>query len=904
MTEDLAHDIKLLGGLLDEAAADSGLREALERGHAFEARCAAGEHDGVAAEVAYLDAMQIRGLLKIATTRFHLRNKAEQLEVARINRDRERRATVESPRPESIADAVAAAKRQGLSLAEVRGVIDKLDIEPTLTAHPTEARRRTLLMAQQRLAASITEYHDAESTPSERAHANAAIRREIRLMLVTDEVRAERLRVDQEVTNGLYFLAGTIWETVPRLYRDLGDALRNQFGPEADEGPPVPVFLRYRSWIGGDRDGNPFVTPDVTRQTLGRQRDAVRERYIAELRELSSELSISERRIETPERLRESISHDASLGLIDDETAALYRYEPYRLKIAAIAARLSGAHGAYRAPEFLEDLELVRDALHASGLHGVAREGRLADLLVRARTFGMHLAALDVRQHSKVHHAACVELLRLAGVEDDYSALDEGARIELLTRELTNARPLVGPRAQLSEDTARTLEVFRVIAEATDDEPASIGSVIISMTHHVSHLLEAMLLMKEVGLWSRAADGIVTCPVDLAPLFETVDDLERSGSLLEELFTNPVYAAHLDARSRFQEVMLGYSDSNKDGGYWISNTQLHTAQGVLARTCASHDVDLRMFHGRGGSVGRGGGRANRAILAAPPESRTGRIRFTEQGEVITFRYALPAIARRHIEQIAHAMLLGTARATAEAAVDPAWLELLHELGARSMRTYRDLIEDPAFWPWYASVSPIPHISKLPIASRPVSRKGKDVDFDGLRAIPWVFAWTQMRYTVPGWYGLGTAFSSVLGEDTGAHDRLGAMYREWELFRLLVDNAQQEMARARLVMAERYAMRAGDGGRGMHDRIAGEFGAAERAVLGVTGQNRLLDNREVIQVSIDQRNPLTDVINLLQLELIKRFERAESEGDSAEKERLAEVIYLSINGLAAAMQSTG
>ncbi|MEM9084230.1 MAG: phosphoenolpyruvate carboxylase, partial [Planctomycetota bacterium] len=543
------------------------------------------------------------------------------------------------------------------------------------------------------------------------------------------------------------------------------------------------------------------------------------------------------------------------------------------------------------------NLRVMGRALEEIGMAEAAR-GRLADLVVRAETFGLHLASLDIRQHSNVHGSTVAELFRTAGVASDYLMLDETERNALLTNELCNPRPLVGEQGALSEMTERTLEVFRVVRCALDRDPKAVGTVIISMTHSVSHVLEVLVLLKEVGLWRRLPDGTVDSLIDVAPLFETVDDLKRSEPLLSAMLSHEVYAKHVARRGHMQEIMLGYSDSNKDGGYLISNAQLHDAQGDLAEVANRHRVSLRLFHGRGGSVGRGGGRANRAILAAPASSRNGRIRFTEQGEVITFRYALPAIAHRHLEQIVSAVLLATATAGDPQEDRVEDLALLRRLADLSMAAYRRLIDDPEFWDWYLGISAIPHIARLPIASRPVSRKSGDMDFDGLRAIPWVFAWTQMRYNAPGWFGLGASLKAAIEE--GRLEQLRDMYQGWTVFRMIVNNAQQEMARARLVIAERYAKRHGGSG-GMHDHIAREFESAREAVLAITTQENLLDNNPTIRDSIHDRNPRTDVLNLLQLELLKRYEAAASED---ERGAIGGPLQLSINGIAAAMQSTG
>ncbi len=413
-----------------------------------------------------------------------------------------------------------------------------------------------------------------------------------------------------------------------------------------------------------------------------------------------------------------------------------------------------------------------------------------------------------------------------------------------------------------------------------------------------------LLLAKEVGLWRRLADGTIESPIDAVPLLETVADLEAGPALLTELFENPVYAAHLAARGGLQEVMLGYSDSNKDGGYWQANWSLHKAQGAIAATCREAGVDLRFFHGRGGTVGRGGGRAGQVIRAMPPVAQTGRIRFTEQGEVISFRYALPGIARRHLEQIVHAQLGALADAEAHrddtaAAPSPEVHALMERLADRSMDAYRTLIDAPDFWPWYASATPIAHIAGLSIASRPISRKGMgELDFDGLRAIPWVFSWTQPRYTAPGWYGVGAALAEVLGDEL---ERLRELAASWPFFQAVTGNAMRELARARFVVGARYSALAEAGGApgAPFASVDAEHDRTVEALLAVVGRETLLDPARAIAATIRYRNPATDVLNLVQLDLMRRWRATDTPADA-----LHQALLLSVNAIAAAMQSTG
>ena len=836
----------------------------------------------------------IRGVLKHLAIGFHLRNKCEQREIVRINRRRDLESTPERPRAESIAEAGLALRERGFDAERLQHLLDRLDIEPTLTAHPTEARRRSVIRKQARLGGLIASLDQGERTPAEIEDADSEARVILKLLLGTDEIRTRRLDVADEVRNGVHHLAGVIWDAVPRLHRDLRRMSEAYWGFLVE----VPVLLRYRSWIGGDRDGNPNVTSDFTRRTLEEMRTSAVTGHVEGLDDLRHELSISDRRVPILPELLQAIEDDSDAAPLDPSSVRHLDHEPFRMRIRQIRARLLDRTIDSR--EFVESLELLRRALRHAGLDEVAERGMLLDVLVRARTFGLHLATLDIRQHSRVHEAAVSDLLALGGVESDYAGLPVEERISLLSRELESSRPLLPPGAEVGEATRELLETLAVVSDAVRREPDSIGSWVVSMAHDASDVLEVLLLLREVGLW-KIMDGSVECPIDVAPLFETVDDLEASSEVMERLFSIPAYAAQLDARGRFQEIMLGYSDSNKDGGYWASTWSLQVAQDRLARTCEAAGVALRFFHGRGGTVARGGGRANRAILSSPPASRNGRIRFTEQGEVISFRYASPALANRHLEQIVNAMMLATASTAdggAGEATSPELADLMNRIAVRSRQAYRELIDAPDFWPVFIDRSPVLHIGELPIASRPVSRGGGDLDFDALRAIPWVFAWTQMRANVPGWYGTGVAFTEAFADDPRNLERCRRAYRDGGWFRAFIDNAQQEMARARLEITAWYLE--DEKYRPLLDRIREEFARAREVVLSITGQNEILDNNPVIQRSIAERNPDTDLINALQVELLRRWRSA----DPGQREALGPIVMLSVNALAAAMQSTG
>ncbi len=893
MTDPLHRDIDWLHGLLDEVAPATPT-EAIVREVASAMTSEDRDRDG-AMRLAGISVEEFGAVLKRLTMRFHLRNKAEQHHIVRVNRQREREATAEKPRSESIAETIGNLAKNGAPLERALGLIGDLDIQPTLTAHPTEVRRQAILQKQGAIGDCLEGFGDEGLTNAGRTRLESKVRQTLALQLATDEIRSQRLSVLDEVRNGLFHLSGVIWETVPVIHRDLAEALRATYSAD-DASQAIPAIVQYRTWIGGDRDGNPNVTARVTAEAIAMLRAAAVERWDEALALLFEDLSVSSRRAPILRELLDDLEAEESIDPLPADEAEHLEHEPLRRKILHMLRRLHATDGdRYTTARMVADLDLLARALRHAGLAEVADKARLADMLVSARAFGLRLASIDIRQHSDRHESAVAELLRIAGVDAAYGSLDEESRIALLERELLTDRPLLGRSGMVSAETREVLDVLTLVADVRRDEPDAIGSYVISMTHDVSDLLEMLVLLREVGLWSRDSEGDVVSGLDIAPLFETVADLEGAEPLLERLFQSEAYSAHLRARGRFQEIMLGYSDSNKDGGYWMANWRLYRAQRDIARVCDRHGVDLRFFHGRGGSVARGGGRAHRAIRSAPPEGRSGRIRFTEQGEVITFRYAMTELARRHLEQIVGAVLSASAARGDTPNEDTSGIEpLMDELSALTMRTYRDLIDRPAFWDWFVERSPVRHIGDLQIASRPVSRSGGALTFDSLRAIPWVFSWTQMRFNVPGWYGIGTAFDSLVLNDAEQLDRCRREYQAGGFFRVFIDNAQQEMARARLAIARWYVGEAHDELLGL---LTGEFERAREAVLAITGQAELLDNNPVIKQSIAERNADTDVLNTIQIELLRRYRESE---DPA----LQQLILLSVNGLAAAMQSTG
>jgi phosphoenolpyruvate carboxylase len=887
------------------------------------------------------DPQTIQRLLRAFTIFFQLLNTAEQKEIIRVNRARAAR-NPERPRSESIGEAVRRLQQSGKTAEEMQELLFRTAIIPTLTAHPTEARRRAVLDKLQAIAALLVERVQPPDLPrlDRPLNSAAAVERDLRGTLTalwqTGELRAASVNVDDEVRNGLYFFEHTILDVVPWLHDDLRDALRDAYPGHAFQ---IPSFIRFRSWVGGDRDGNPNVTPDVTWTTLLSHKRLVLGYYRQRIRELQRVLTQNARLAPASEELLRSLEGDREAVPLAAAPRSRFDAEPYALKLLYVEARLQatlahldvlsdfraeGPAFAARAPayarsqQFLEDLLLIQRSLRQGHAASLADEGEFAHLVAQVHTFGFHLATLDVRQHSDEHAPVLEEMLLAAQIlppDQPYTGLDEDQKVRLLTRELCNPRALLPRDWTGSERAQRVLQVFEVIRHARRYiSRNAISTYVISMTHGISDMLEVLLLAKEQGLlrW-RMADGqaVMESDLDVVPLFETVEDLQLCEGLMRRLFTNRAYRFQARAREGFQEIMLGYSDSSKDGGYLAANWALHNAQSRLAQVSARAGITLRFFHGRGGTVGRGGGRANRAILSQPPGSFHGQIRFTEQGEVISFRYGLPPIAHRHLEQIAGAVLIAAGEPPPRRREPRRWTATMERMAERSRMAYRNLVyEDPGFWQFYCQATPISHISRLPIASRPVFRPGGSVSgVENLRAIPWVFAWVQSRYILPGWYGLGAALA-LSGEEDPAHlDLLREMYREWSFFRTLIDSVQLELLRAHLPTAAWYAARVQppDEGARVHGLIQEEYCRAREWVLRVIGEEELLAHAPVVRDTVALRNPVTAPLNKLQVFLLEEWEAQAREDAPPEDEAgrpWREALLLSLIGIAAAMQSTG
>ena len=834
-------------------------------------------------------------VLRAFTVYFQLINLAEEIHRVRVNRLREGQASVEEPRRESVAAAVKSLKDQGWTYAEVRRFIEDLDIQMTLTAHPTEVKRYTVRLKLERIASALRDLSERTLSSRDKADLSAEIYAEISTLWQTRELFTQKPTVLDEVKSALYYYNRSLLSAVPRVMLDMESALADYFAEEANLDAPLPPVVKFRSWIGGDRDGNPFVTPDVTVAAYELQAEMALDAYLKDTDLLVQRLSQWEERITLNRAFREDIDR-----LIEEQgVPGRFREEPYRQKLIFIhralhAERDEPLPADASAPDrgypgntegYLSDLGLVETTLRLGQGQRAAR-AFVRPARYRAAAFGFQLAPLDLREHSRHHEAAVADLLAYAGVTPDYAALSEAERVAVLATELASKRPLAPPGAELAEVTERALSflsVFKQVQQKSGKEAT--GGYVISMTEGASDVLEVLLLAKQAGL----------SEIDAVPLFETGQDLLSAPGILTELLTLDVYRQHMEARG-VQEVMIGYSDSNKDVGFLAANWALYQAQEGVAEVCRREGVPLRIFHGRGTSIGRGGGPTGQAILAQPPGSLGGRMRLTEQGEALSERYADPDLAHRHLEQTAYAFIVSSARDARELPQVPgSFREGLERASTAARERYRKLLEADGFLDLYHTVTPIEEISRLNVGSRPARRKGEQ-SLQNLRAIPWVFSWTQCRANLPGWFGLGTGLATL--DETS----LKEMYSSWPFFRTIIDFAQMSLAKADMSIFETYLELVPDKLRETFwPLIRDEYELTVKQVEVTTG-SKLLEHDPTLVRGIELRNPYIDPISYLQVDLLKRLRNLPAE--SPERDDLDYTVLVSLLGISAGMRNTG
>ena len=838
----------------------------------------------------------------------HLANIAEDQH--HIRQQRKGSLTQSTAQEGSVRHALDRIEAAGIAPGKVRDFFATALVAPVLTAHPTEVSRKCILQCHHEIAALLDRRDRNVLTSDESEENETELRSAVLRLWRTRMLRPNRLAVVDEIRNGISYFDDTFLRELPRLYGQLHDHLARRFPETKWELPP---FFRIGSWIGGDRDGNPFVTADILRTALCLQSTAVLDFYLEEIHTLGSELSLSRTLLKvTPElEALAANSPDNSPHRVD---------EPFRRALTGIYARLAAtaraldhheslrhavgdAHPYLNAEQLRTDLDVLSDSLHVHGAKLIA-DGRLRRLRRAVQIFGFHLAPLDLRQNSDVHARTVGELLECAGrlPQGGYAALDEEARIALLSEEITSPRPLYSPYLPYTEESQGELAIFFAVHELRQRYgSAALPNAIISKTDGVSDLLEVALLLKEAGLLRmRGVSGSAEIDLNIIPLFETIADLRNSADIMRRLFELPAYRPLVASRGNEQEVMLGYSDSNKDGGFLTSGWELYKAEIELTQVFAAAGVRLRLFHGRGGSVGRGGGKSYHAILAQPAGAVSGQIRITEQGEVISSKYATPEVGRRNLEIIAAATLEATLldlEKETEPLTDRATMERLSEL---AFGAYRQLVyETPGFSRYFRESTPIAEIAGLNIGSRPAARKPSE-RIEDLRAIPWVFSWAQCRLMLPGWYGFGSAVRTWLLENPAGIEQLRRMHATWPFFRTLLSNMDMVMAKADLSIAARYAELVSDPvlRATVFARIRDEFELTRTHLLAIVQKDELLADNPLLRRSIRDRFPYMDPLNHLQVELLRRHRAGESD------ERVQRGIHMSINGVAAGLRNSG
>ena len=886
-------------------------------------------HERLLRFIAALNPEMLNHVVRAFNAYFNLANIAEENFQHQSRREQVRRG-----KPlwrGSFDETLRTLRADGIDAARLQALLDQLCFMPVFTAHPTEAKRRVLLGAQRRVFVTNGKLDNPALNRYQRAEVVEELRSQIQILWKTDEVRSFKPQVRDEIKNGLYYFRESIFQALPMLYRNLERALNAVYGDEGGKAAiRIPCLLRFGSWIGGDRDGNPFVTPETTALAVRLQAQEILREYLRRVEDLNRHLTYSSSLVEPSPVFAASLEADVQqMSALFVDAPRQYAQEPYRRKLFLMYHRLRHNHDQARAraeghPEaapvpfwgyaseqaFLEDLYLIRDSLIAHG-DGAVANGELTDLIRLTETFGFYLTALDVRQESGRHTAAVAEIFAVAPNLPDYAALSEEERLTVLGDLLARPGTPLLYCDSLSPATRETLDVFQVMARMREEiSPRAFDNYVISMTHEASHVMEVLFLGSFAGLAGRRADGSWHCELRVAPLFETIADLNRVEVLLTRLLDQPTYRELLAAAGGVQDVMVGYSDSCKDGGILASNWGLYQAQQRAVALTAARGFGCRLFHGRGGTVGRGGGPTHDAILAQPSGTVRGRIKITEQGEVLSFKY-------QNLETAVYELTLGITglmKASRHLIQDvppdlPEAAAVMAELARHGEAAYRELTErTPGFMDYFYEATPLGEIALLNLGSRPSHRAQGDRSKYSVRAIPWMFGWGLSRHTLPGWYGIGGALAAWRGDDPERLAVLQRLYRDWPFFRALLDNSQMSLSKVDLSIAREYARlcQNADIETGIYERFHVEYEQTCREILAVAQIPTLLAENPTLAKSLERRNPYLDPLNHIQVTLLPRYRQAVRDhgADSPEAETWLRPLLRSINALAAGMRNTG
>ncbi len=820
----------------------------------------------------------------------------------------------------------------GVGAAQVQLLLDHLLYRPVLTAHPTEAKRRTVMQLLRHTFLTARKLDRSRIAAAEEEEIFEQLFRHIQVLWKTDEVRLNKPTVEAEVINGLYYFKTSLFSAVPAVYRSLERAVAAAY---RGGGVKVPSFIEFGSWIGGDRDGNPYVTPGVTRKTLRLQSAVILEEYIRRLDALIDSLTHSNNLIKLSENFIILAEHNREIARqAFKNSPEIFLKEPYRRQLAVMRYQLQlrldainrrgakppalPAHAYKSEYEFLDHLRLIDQSLKQHDDANVA-DGELKDLIRLVETFGFYLARLDLRDESGQFSAAVADLLKHRDVAPGYERAPEQRKIEILTRLLDDPRCTAAPESdkrRLMKQTRKVLDTFACAREAIAEiGPQAIGNCVISMTHRASHVLEVMLLGKIEGLIGTDDSGKLYCHVRPSPLFETIEDLRQADNVLDQLLANGVYRKLLEASGAMQEIMLGYSDSCKDGGILASAWNLYRAQIEITRTAARHGVRCRIFHGRGGTIGRGGGPTHKAILSQPPGTVNGQIKLTEQGEVLSHKYSNPETAVADLTASIAGLLGASRHLVGKRSADRAThLQLASELTELGEKFYRDLVDDTAgLFDYFYEATPVIEIGKMNIGSRPTHRRMADRSKQSIRAIPWVFGWSLSRHTIPAWYGLGCALETYHAGDPRKLAELQDLYREWPFFRTLIDNIQMALCKANMNIAREYShlCSSPETAAAVYGKILTEYNRTEKYVLLVSRLDKLLENQPSLMLSLQRRDPYLDPLNHIQIMLLQKCRAEERRlspdrprGDALSGNQYLAPLLRSINAIATGMRNTG
>lgn len=864
------------------------------------------------------DPQTLSEVIRAFTIYFGLVNTAEELNAHLVRMDRI--ADGERLWIGSFDDTLRQLQADGVSAAQVQTLLDNLLYLPVFTAHPTEAKRRTISETFRRIFLIGQDLRRQKLNDEEIEEKLQELLTQIQILWKTDEVRVHKPQVIDEIRQGLYFFRESLFVAVPKVYHFLEKAVRRAYG--AQHGIRVPSLIRFGSWIGGDRDGNPFVTPETTELAVRLHSELVLEEYLERVRKLRRMLSHSSALCQVSPALLDSLDADESYWVAEmGQSWRRFLHEPYRRKLALISHRLKAnlarvqarlrhqdpialARGYASDAEFLADLALIRDSLIHHG-DASAAAGPLQELIRLAETFGFHLVHLDLRQESQRHTEAVTELFARQAGAPFYQAFTEEQRLLALAESIAHPHPFVIDKATLTAATRETLEVFEVMARMRAEIGAQVfGHYVISMTHSASHVLEVMLLARLAGLVGKDQNGWF-CHLHVSPLFETIDDLSRIAQVMGTLFAHPTYRALLTASGNQQEVMLGYSDSCKDGGILASGWHLFSAQKSVIALADEYGIACRLFHGRGGTVGRGGGPTHEAILAQPLDTVHGQIKFTEQGEVLSYRYANPETARYELT-LGISGLIKASRCLIEPPREERndYLGIMDALAHDGEVAYRQLIrETPGLLDYFYDCTPLDGIALLNIGSRPSHRNKTDRSLGSIRAIPWVFGWGQSRHTLPAWFSIGYAIEQYRNNDVERLAKLQRMYQEWPYFRALLSNTQMSLFKAEMRIAREYVTLADNREQAMaiYELIAAEYQRTLTQVLQVAGLHGLMEETPELRHSLARRNRYLDPLSYIQIAVLNRYR---TEPEEEQREEWLDPLLRSINAIAAGMRNTG